>query len=215
MSTITRRALLGAIAVAPAAALPAVASTDPSAAPHRAAWDKAWREYQDATAAYKADDIIFDRIHKAHAAAAPSEEMISWRAFAAQDRWEVIHRLDLDAYQRQLEEGEGVFWWGHPGAMQEKAASIDTVRRYRALREANDRWFDYDAVAERNGALCEAMCAAEDRLMMQIPAPDGSALRWKLGKLLEVEEDRMTPSWSAKYVEQTQRDIARLLGGEA
>lgn len=66
---------------------------------------------------------------------------------------------------------------------------------------------------DRVDALCTRFCELEDRLM-STPSPNPSALRWKLGKLLEIEEDRMTPSWSAKYVEQTLRDIARLLGGE-
>lgn len=214
MNTTTRRALLGAIAIAPAAALPAIASD--IAAPYRAEWDQAWREYQAATNTYQAEDAAFSKIYADHTAAAPSEDMIDWRAFHGLSRMDVMHRLDLDEHERKLREGEGKTWWGHPGAMQEKAESIDTVRRYRALRKANDRRFDFDAACTRHEAACEAMCAAEDRLMTQIPAPDGAALRWKLEKLLSTEEeDGHTAAWVARYVEQTRRDIARLLGGEA
>ncbi len=63
-------------------------------------------------------------------------------------------------------------------------------------------------------ALCDRFCELEDRLMA-MPAPHLSALRWKLDKLLVIEADRMTTSWSGRYVAQTRRDIARLLGGGA
>lgn len=66
---------------------------------------------------------------------------------------------------------------------------------------------------DRLDQLCERFCDLEDRLMM-MPAPSHAALRWKLGKLLEVGESS-TSAWAGFYVAQTHRDIARLLGGEA
>lgn len=182
-----------------------------STTPDGTAWDKAWREFQDASAAYRAEEAAYSKIHAAHAAAAPSVDMINWRAFHGLDRMDVMHRLDLDEHERKLREGEGTTWWGHPGAMDEKAESIDTVRQWRALRKANDERFDFDAASDRHEALCEAMCAAEDRLMMHIPAPDAAALLWKLEKLLQLDGDNSTSPWVGFYIEQTVADMRRLL----
>lgn len=67
-----------------------------------------------------------------------------------------------------------------------------------------------DVEFDRLDQLCERFCNLEDQLM-QMPAPHLRALRWKLDLLLRDDEDRTTASWATSYVEQTRRDIARLL----
>ncbi|WP_439538677.1 hypothetical protein [Sphingomonas sp.] len=66
-----------------------------------------------------------------------------------------------------------------------------------------------DVDTDRLDYLCERYCDLEDRLMT-MPAPNHAALRWKLEKLLEIG-DTGTSAWAKFYVEQTHRDIARLL----
>ena len=60
--------------------------------------------------------------------------------------------------------------------------------------------------------LITAQCAEEDALMA-MPAPDRTALRWKLDKVLECDSDDSTPCWTRKYVAQTVADYQRLCGG--
>lgn len=104
-ATTTRRAAISAIGSIAATAILATHAAQAAPAVERSAWNQAWRQYQRASAAYQADHATYSPLHAAHEAAAPSEDTISWRAFAGQDHMDVIHRLDLDAYQRRLEEG--------------------------------------------------------------------------------------------------------------
>lgn len=84
-----------------------------------------------------------------------------------------------------------------------------------SARDAAKATFDaYTAEDDRLDQLCDIYCEAEARLMA-MPAPNAAALRWKLENLLEADTGGSTAPWSYHYVEQTHRDIARLLGGEA
>jgi hypothetical protein len=69
-----------------------------------------------------------------------------------------------------------------------------------------------DDISDEQERLVEVMCDAEFAVM-QTPAPDTAALRWKLDKLFDTgtDPDRGTSAWSADYVAQTMADIARLL----
>lgn len=48
--------------------------------------------------------------------------------------------------------------------------------------------------------------------VMKMPAPDRRALRWKLDRVLEIDADGYTTSFSRDYVEQTIADCRRLMG---
>ena len=77
----------------------------------------------------------------------------------------------------------------------------------RAIRDG----FGMDADDEEAERLGEALAEAEGALM-ELPAPDRVALRWKLDKLFEPEAGDSTPCWSMDYVRQTIADYQRLLG---
>lgn len=49
--------------------------------------------------------------------------------------------------------------------------------------------------------------------LMDMPAPDLAALRWKLEQLHE--GDGGMPAWTAEYIAQTYADVARLMPKEA
>ena len=71
-------------------------------------------------------------------------------------------------------------------------------------REHND-----ETIAESDGLdLVQAELLGD---LMNTPAPDLAALRFKLEHLLEDDNGSLNP-WSDSYVDQTRRDIARLLG---
>lgn len=85
---------------------------------------------------------------------------------------------------------------------------LDYVERRKEL----DKQHDYRvarSIEETADRLCNEACAAEDTLM-EMPAPDLAALRFKLEKLLASDEGG-TDSWSVDYVRQTKEDIRRLM----
>jgi hypothetical protein len=83
-----------------------------------------------------------------------------------------------------------------------------------------------DALTARFGSAHEVPSAIDDEFdrlvdvasdlecaVMETPAPDLAALRWKLDRLLEPDDpDASTPCWNKDYVRQTIEDYQRLLG---
>lgn len=67
-----------------------------------------------------------------------------------------------------------------------------------------------DHVDERLDALC-SHCSDLQDAVMQTPAPDLAALRWKLDRLLVDDCTECTSAWSYNYVAQALADMARLL----
>lgn len=67
-----------------------------------------------------------------------------------------------------------------------------------------------DALHDEMERLTEIYSDAETALM-ETPAPDAPAVRWKLDRLLEVDSLGSTPCWSREYVQQAVADYQRLL----
>lgn len=53
-----------------------------------------------------------------------------------------------------------------------------------------------------------------DQALMNMPAPDLQALRWKLDRALTIEDGTLA-EWGERYLRQTIADVARLLGEPA
>jgi hypothetical protein len=213
--TINRRTLLKAApAGAIALSVPAVAM--PATTADRMAWEAAMQNLER----IKAEDAVFtpiyNRIHAAWEAGRPSLDMIDWRALnthSAADRSHFARSMDLDAHWRQFLDGEGK-WWFAKNPEQKKAkyrAALDTVQAFRDAEARNDRDTGMAEADERYEAFGEAIADAESALM-DIPAPDLEALRWKLDQLLEPNSEHSTAAWSRDYVAQTVADYHRLLG---
>jgi len=80
-----------------------------------------------------------------------------------------------------------------------------------------DRWkadHSYVTPEHLNDALETLGNAAgeTEKTLMDMPAPDRAALRWKLDKVLEVEPGSFTEGWAEHCVSQTIADYRRLLG---
>ncbi|MBY6015125.1 hypothetical protein KUV75_09465 [Qipengyuania gaetbuli] len=126
---------------------------------------------------------------------------------AALARYKVAHEINQRYFkevygpcadaERAFEEQHGLEH-GQP-AYVERRKALEQMHGYRMPR----------SVEETADRLCNEACAAEDALM-EMPAPDLAALRFKLEKLLAAD-DGSTDGWSADYVRQTQEDIRRLL----
>lgn len=216
--TTDRRALIGSAILAGCASLVTVSAA--SAAPvDRSAWHEAAAALERA----EAEDAAFTPGYmatwercRAECEAIPHvtfppEECSGGRCQTTADEWEVRQaRRDvkaLDDGRMHLEPIGGLR--EHYALKRELVkAADDRDRQRQAIRGR----YDMDRLDDRAERLSEQKVEAWSRLM-DTPAPDLAALRWKLLQLREDGED-MGPYTSA-CVEQTYRDIDRLMLAKA
>lgn len=127
---------------------------------------------------------------------------------------QIVQTTDLEEHWRHFLEGEGK-WWFAPDAERRKAevrATLDSVQAFRDAKKQHDHDSGMDAANERWEALAQRERDALKSLL-DTPAPDLAALRWKLDFLMvdTGEPDGDMPGWSADYFRQALADIARLL----
>ena len=84
--------------------------------------------------------------------------------------------------------------------------------RRNELRATNPDCFVSDNVSDALERLCERFCDAQT-VVMNVPAPDMAALRWKLDHIL-LSDGGCQASWSVEYVKQMLADIDRLVPRE-
>jgi hypothetical protein len=83
---------------------------------------------------------------------------------------------------------------------------VDAADKRDELIAEIDQRFDWDAVNERTDALSDAICDAE-AVLLDMPAPDGEALLWKVNRLYKPGEG----IWSEGVEDQTHSDLHRFL----
>lgn len=211
MSALSRRqALAGMSATAAVAAAPATAIAATSTA-DRSAWDAAMRDLARARAASDAFDAKLTRIEAAFdrlSAKVPhvtieGSEAYYGRTLTTADNQNVRWLRSSAKHVRYIEE---CAYDGHRWATQ----LIDAAdARDAKIKRISDR-LGRDAAIEHYDALSQRICDAEERLM-NMPAPDGEALLWKVDKLWKPETD----IWSEDYTRQTHSDLRRMLGAAA
>lgn len=221
-STTTRRQLLAvatsAAAYAGGAAIVgggiALASEAQGATVSRAAWDCAFAKMMRLKAAYDEADrqliaasIKADRIR-------PPESMVPHRELQiGNQRWH-LWATDPDEHEQKWRDGEGKWWWATPESKQRRADAFAKLREWQRLDRAAEERYNIGPLDVRVNKLSEEWVDSM-ATVMDTPAPDLPALRWKLKEVFPEGEGNSTPSWSADYVAQMLRDINRLLGGEA
>ena len=121
-------------------------------------------------------------------------------AKAASDHYDAVHFFPVWEREQAFERDHGI-QWGTPGF----------AERRKALQEQHGYQVP-DGVHDGQERLVTVMCDAEEKVL-QTPAPDLPALRWKLERIIDAdpENGRGTSSWGPDYVAQTMADIARLL----
>lgn len=218
--TTSRRALLGALpATAVAVAIPATAA--PIA--DRTAWNAAMSNL----AKIEAEDAAFTpgwmdtwRRCKAECEAIP-HTILEPDPYSGRKAPVSTGDRNFVAYARrtveELDAGTTRFD-NLPGLRAHEKLCRDTVaaadERDRQVQAVNDR-YDIDRLDEKAERLGDALADAQRRLL-DMPAPDLAALRWKLDRVLALEhaddeDGGNIPAWSHSYVRQTLADIARLL----
>lgn len=201
-----RRSFVGAAAVVVVTTGPAVARSTTD----RTNWDIAIAAHERAIAEDAAFDPRYWEIHREWEAGKPSMEEIHWKQFDSRDRDRTARMIDLEKEWRRFLDGENKWWWAKnaEGRKAEYRAALDSVQAYRDAEARHDRESGMDAAEQRWEALGDEVGRTRDALM-DMPAPDLSALRWKLAQLRDDDGDLV--GWSADFVRQTFLDVDRLM----
>ena len=210
--TLSRRQALAGLSVLGAVAIPsgALASKSAMAQPSSAAWDAAFAHMEACKAKSDASEREWNLLYDAYEAGIPSSDHINWREFGpSADKRHILHgTFDIDGHEKWRLESEGRLWWaGNPEKVRaEIKATCDEVREFRRQLQAHNDRLDYDAATDR---LEELVDAYSDSLtaLVEMPAPDVSALLWKVNYLFSPE----SCIWASEYTAQFHRDAGRLL----
>lgn len=203
-NTVTRRETLVGIATAGAlATIPAVPALAVVAS--RRDWDAAMANLTAAHAASDAMEAKVERIDRAfnrlcdkvpHAVMPTSG---GWKSTAddREIRWTrssqaSVRHVETCAYADQRAD------FAYLTAADARQAKIKTI---------GDR-LGRDAAHDRYDALTNEICAAEQALL-DMPAPDGEALMWKINRLYSPADSL----WEPSFVAQTHADLSRFLIG--
>lgn len=213
----TRRAILTAALALPAATIAAGLPTAALAnTADRSAWDQAFSLYERAKAASDADYAAFSKLHDAWTAAVDAIPHVQTSAtfqsgIGGHRAMATTNPDDLASARRML---SGLREWGsdmdeYVTACRELIAA-DEGRA--AARADIDRRFGINDAAHRSDDLSEQQSDAQT-VLIQLPAPDADALRWKLNYLFgeESNEDGYCASWSADFIRPVIADVNRLL----
>ena len=216
----TRRAFLMSAPVAAAAtALPIKAI---AAAASRSAWDAAFRAFEEAEAEDKAFAPIFNDLHERwraavdavpHVTFCPDPYSGSTKPISTSDDFFVLRarRLlaDVEAGKCRFEPHADLD--RHLELCRQVVAAAD---QRKAKIDAISAAMGYDKAEKHWEGLSDAVEAARWALIA-MPAPDLSALHWKLSYILEDDGTESIAAWQSRLIEQTRADMRRLLIGEA
>lgn len=213
-----RRSLLRS-GPAAAVALAVPASVSATAAVDRSAWEQAKLLNHALNAENAAFSARYEKAWKAcsaeckevpHVILEPSKHTGRWHVSTADDWYVRRCRSDVAA----LNEGRMRFdplphLLEHERQMRALVEAADA--RDAIIQSIRDR-YGMDDLDDQSDDLGDRMADAQSTLM-DLPAPDLSALRWKLDHLTEDAqgEDGSMACYGHSYVAQAMRDIARLL----
>lgn len=224
-NAVSRRAVMAGVAsiaaAMPVAAMP-VANAVVGFTPNRSAWNAAMDAFRKAEVEADATEAVFMPLHdtvRAEIAALPhkplpSDPYVGGRGVTTENRAYVDlarRRIEeWDAGKVRLEQHVREDYEQHIAACR-KIVGVDDERK--AEIAAIEQQHGYREAEERCEALGEVRYEAEWALM-ELPAPDLPALRWKLEKLLEVHNGSCA-GWSEEAIAQTVADMQRLMAGTA
>jgi hypothetical protein len=206
---VNRRQVLTGMALASAAvAVPTVALAEPR--PDRRAWDQAFANLQAANKASDDFDGPIDAVSEAFeagCAAIPHASFTSEDTHAFRRTLSTASQFDLAEARRFL--ASKIHGADDPGLQPyadicRKIINADDARK--EAIEQNDQRLGYSKAHAHYDALSAALSAAEAALL-NMPAPDGEALLWKVNRLYAEGEG----IWAAGFESQTHADLRRLL----
>lgn len=219
--TTTRRGILTAALALPATALAASVPTTAQAAPtDRTAWDRAFAAFELATFEDEAFGRVYNDVEARYFAALAAIPHTALRPDPYSGRFIPVTTADEQFVKRArrlvedvragrcyLETERYPDLGEHYRLCRETKVAAD--KRDRKVRQLNAR-LGMDEVEAMSEALGQRAYEAKWALM-ELPAPDGAALLWKLGVLLDAD----SIAWEEKAVSPAMADARRLLTREA
>lgn len=221
----SRRAMLGAFALAPIALAATIAPAAALTAVDRSEWERAFANMQRHDAAYEAFQPTYEAAETGFVRDKPTGDEINLRhlcpaiMFMGREvRSDLLHRDDLDQLHTDYIANKNVTWGSNDpeASIAKHKADCDTVRQFRLDYQAAKDRHDYDAIIDRDEQLGAAAYDATWALF-HMPAPDLAALHWKLEHLFKRSLDDDSDGcdgWSPKVMQSLMADASRLLIGE-
>ena len=176
VNSTNRRALLGALALAPLAALPAVPALAHPAV-DRSAWEAAHFAYLDAKSAWERQGKANEGAYRAWSNArgdfdAPIEWIPSWWATTYPNNAPFVFRFksraDLDRHYKSMLRDD------------DRRVCEALVDKRDDAKRAVDRQYNIDGIEAEANLHYDAMSAAEKCMVLNTPAPDIAALAVKM-----------------------------------
>lgn len=187
-----------------------------SSAADRGEWNIAFNRYQEARQKCEAYDAVYDPLSKRLQVAEDAVPHIVLRPDPYSGRKSPVSTADTEFVRRarwtvaNIEAGKCRFD-DLPGLQQHLQLCRDMAdaadRRDAELERISEK-LGYTFAANRMDELADSYCDARVGLM-NTPAPDLAALRWKLDQFRDDDGDLV--AWTADIAAQTFDDIARLL----
>lgn len=180
----------------------------------RANWETALAAYREAEAAEKAFEAEYVAINERFEAGVPNPDSLDLSAITlwglGRDRF--IYSANLDEYWTTFVAGENKAWWSRePEAQKARVrATLDAILAFREANATNRRVSGIDDAEWAFDRLVDTTAEAR-KVLLQTPAPDLSALHFKLDYLLQIDNFGDTSPHAAELVRQAQADMARLL----
>lgn len=171
-------------------------------------WDRAMLNLRRLEAACEEAHRLYDDAFMRFREAAPDPATIPEHElplYCERDRLEA----DLDDIWQRFLANEGRTWWADDAdaTKAKKRAVIEAVRAYRQQMAKAKAISNIDALADAADSAADAVADAESVLVL-MPAPTPSALRWKLHRLFGPDDS----IWNGDYVRQTYADVDKFLG---
>lgn len=212
----TRRTLLSlAVGAGTMAAVGGSIAAPAGAHPGRSTeWDVAMRDLIDAQRILAQTGPAYTAADAARQATAPNVEHVDWQGLEGitPHPGQIRHIDTVKCRKDTLRHIEAGYWRHNPEHPRRRLAALDQLDAYRAAVAENERRHAsvYGPAVEANEAAVVRVDLCEARLM-EMPAPHGQALLWKIDHLVHDEGDGTTPSWTIGYAEPMLRDALRLL----
>jgi len=206
----------------------ALADSSPAVRPNEmsAAWEILMSNFAAAKAADHEISRRYDVASAACTADTPAEPDVNTVLIFGNclgshvDMRRLIYSQDLDELQRQIIAAKGVTLWEKIDRNPERIAELGKVREFRRLLAEAERRHNISAIDDEWGTAGDRLSNARAALLLA-PAPDYSAVRWKLDQLFGPEatgpiadDERSIPCWKCQFTDAVISDMARL-GGAA
>jgi len=177
-------------------------------------WHAALKRYEKADEAYRLAEERLQTVYDLLLEREPSKpDMVRLRpVFSYRSDQSILKEIDVNAVFRwHVKHSAQRFSSRLDIQLAEVRSACDEVLRYRAKCDDLEKQLDWKGASSRSDSAAAELFEAEQALM-DLPAPHGEALCWKLKRLFgesQTDDDSMTP-WPRSFVRQFYYDVRQM-----